>query len=77
MAKCSKIVYGLANRLDIGVPAVAIWMGKKEELYLFNVEHHNFGGVILVYREIELHGHVIFFLGTRHSKVVFETSKYF
>lgn len=44
MAMCSKIFYGLADHLDIGVPTVAVWMGEKEELYLFYVDHYDFGG---------------------------------
>ena len=41
---CSKIFYGLADHLDIGVPTVAVWMGEKEELYLFYDDHYDFGG---------------------------------
>ena len=44
MAMCSEILHDLANHLDVGVSAAAFWMGGKEELCLFYLEHHDFRG---------------------------------
>ena len=76
MVKCSKIFYGLSNHLDVGESTVTVWMGEKERLYLFYVKHHDFGGVISFHRDIESRDCVFFFLGTWHSEVALETSKY-
>ena len=72
----SQISHDLANHLNVGVSAVALWMDRKEELCLFYLKHNDFRGVISVHMEREPYCRIFLFLGTRRFEVGLETSKY-
>ena len=51
-------------------------MHEKEELCLFDLQHHDFRGVILVHGERKTCCCIFFFLFTRGSEIGLETPKY-